>query len=120
MNTLEYIRTLCTLGGHAALYQAVPPIYEHTYVVILASDVVVEGLPFARTTMYAASPQGEFVHSDYLYRILGYDHTDLAEELGYVICSRSAFVQSKTTTARTSCLDRTISRRGSTRDALGG
>lgn len=120
MNTLEYIRTLCTLGGHAALYQAVPPIHGHIHVVILASDVVVEGLPLTRTTIYAASPQGELVHSDYLYRILGYDHTELAEELGYVICSRSAFSQSKTTTARTPCSDRIISRRGSTRDALGG
>ena len=120
MNTLEYVRTLCTLDGHAALYQACPPIHGYTHVVILASDVVVEGLPLTRTTMYAASPQGNLVHSDYLYRILGYDHTDLAEEIEYVICSRSAFVQSKTTTARTSCLDRTISRRGSTRDALGG
>jgi hypothetical protein len=118
MAQLEYIRTLCSAGGHAALYQAVPPIHGHVHVIILASDVVVDGLPLTRTTMYAASPQGELVHGVYLYRTSGYDHTGLAEEIGYDIRSRNAFPESKATTNRSLSLDRNLPGRRPSRPAL--
>jgi len=82
MNQLMYISTLVGFSGHAALYEAVPPISGNKFVVIVSRDTKKE--PFfnlvPETVMFSKQDL-----TNPLYAYNGLDHSGLAEAINYGI-----------------------------------